>query len=276
MTDTQEQGADVSQEVAPSDVSESTTSDWRESLPEQIRGHEGLKDIKDVGALANSYLHAQSMVGADKIAIPRKSATDEDWSNVYAKLGRPEEAKGYELQFGEGQEVNDDFLNAFKEVSHNAGFTNKQAQKLATWYQSQVTSQEEIQEAQFRSLQEESVTALKKEWGKAYDERVKTASNVLQEFGDTTLADMRLADGSLVGDSPQMVKLLANMGKYLADKTGEDSFVGEKGSGVMAPDEAQSKLRELTATDTPYWDERHPEHQWYVDEAMRLREFIVG
>ena len=38
------------------------------------------------------------MIGADKVAIPGKYATDEDWSEVYNKLGRPETADLYNLE----------------------------------------------------------------------------------------------------------------------------------------------------------------------------------
>ena len=37
------------------------------------------------------------MIGADKVAIPGKHATDDDWNVVYTKLGRPNEAKDYNL-----------------------------------------------------------------------------------------------------------------------------------------------------------------------------------
>ena len=33
--------------------------------------------------LLKSYKHAQSLVGADKIPVPNKHATDEDWNEVF-------------------------------------------------------------------------------------------------------------------------------------------------------------------------------------------------
>jgi len=273
MTDTTEQVADVSNEVAPSEVSEPTTSDWRESLPDSIKGHEGLKSIKDVGALANSYLHAQSMVGADKIAIPRKHSTDDDWAEVYSKLGRPDEATSYKLDIADGSQVDEDFLKAFKDASHTAGLSQRQAEKLSAWYQQLSVSQSEIIDSEYAKQQEVAVTELKKEWGKAYDERTQLAGKVLQEFGDVSLSEMKMSDGSLVGDNAEVVKLLANVGNFIKEKTSEDVFTGETSSPVMTPDEANSKIRELTATDSPYWDAKHKDHNYYVEETMRLREF---
>jgi len=32
------------------------------------------------------------------------------------------------------------------------------------------------------------------------------------------------------------------------------------------------EVTRLTAPGTPYWDKHHPEHEKYVNEALRLRE----
>jgi hypothetical protein len=37
------------------------------------------------------------MIGSDKIPVPNKYATDEDWQAVYSKLGRPESPDAYEF-----------------------------------------------------------------------------------------------------------------------------------------------------------------------------------
>ena len=102
----EEQVAEVS---ADAEVAQSVASDWRTSIPEEIRGHKSLEHIQDVGALAKSYVNAQSMIGADKVAIPGKHATDEDWGEVYRRLGRPDTPDGYELnnEMPEGAQSSD-------------------------------------------------------------------------------------------------------------------------------------------------------------------------
>ena len=62
----EEQVAEVSAPEMEQEVAQSV-EDWRSSIPEEIRGHKSLDHINDVGALAKSYVHAQSMIGADKI-----------------------------------------------------------------------------------------------------------------------------------------------------------------------------------------------------------------
>ena len=83
---TEETSSDVTQtEEQPLDAQ----VDWRESLPEDLKSDPSLLTVKDVPGLAKSYIHAQKMIGADKLAIPGKNASEEEWSAVYEKLGKP-------------------------------------------------------------------------------------------------------------------------------------------------------------------------------------------
>ena len=123
----EEQVADVSQgEVAPSVLIDDTdttspATDWKDQLPDDLKGHQALENISDVGVLAKTMIHAQSMVGAEKIAVPGKWATDDDWDQVWNKLGRPEDATGYELDLGEGAEPDAEFIDSFRQAAHGAG-----------------------------------------------------------------------------------------------------------------------------------------------------------
>ena len=46
------------------------------------------------------------MVGGDKIPVPNKFATEDDWKAVYEKLGRPETPDGYKYELGEDAKIN--------------------------------------------------------------------------------------------------------------------------------------------------------------------------
>ena len=58
------------------------------------------------------------------------------------------------------------------------------------------------------------------------------------------------------------------------EKMGEDTLEGVKLSGGLTPEQARDKVSELTADGSPYWNARHPEHDWYVQEAMKFREIL--
>ena len=269
----------VAEVVADATVAQSggeVEFDWRSQIPEEIRDHKSLAHFTDVGAMAKSLVNAQSMIGADKVAIPGKHATDEDWSEVWRKLGRPDTPDGYELvnEMPEGIEQNDDMLNWFRNTAHEIGMTPTQAQKMLGRYNQFLGTQIGVDEGQIEQLRETTEIELKKEYGAAFADRVSNGNAVMQEFGGEGLTELQLADGRLLGDHPDIIKLMVNVGEFINSKIGEDVLAGTKSSGGLAPDDARAKLEEIRAPNSPYWDQRHPEHQFYVQEGLRYQEML--
>ena len=90
--------------------SEETTTEaetnWKDALPEEVREDPSMQAIQSVDNLAKSYVNAQKMVGSDKIIVPNKYAEDNEWNDVFTKLGLPEKAEDYDLTFKETDDVN--------------------------------------------------------------------------------------------------------------------------------------------------------------------------
>ena len=267
---------DGAEQAAVADAQPSDgAADWRASLPEEIRNHASLNTINDVGALAKSYVHAQSMIGADKVVVPGKWATDDDYNQFYAKLGRPADAEGYELKMDtpEGAEPDTDMLTWFKSTAHANGLTPRQAQGLLAQYNEYTQSRQQSMSGQVEQQQAAAEQELRKEWGEAYDNRLSIAKDVLAQFGSNELADTATTGGgTLFGNDPNVIRMLAKVGAYINERVAEDNLLGAKTTGGMAPDEARARLRELTAEGSPYWNNRAPEHDWYVEEALRIGE----
>jgi len=273
----EEQVAEVSAEaeVAPSVAD---TGDWRSTIPEEIRGHKSLEHIQDVGALAKSYVNAQSMIGADKVAIPGKHATDDDWGEVYRRLGRPDSPEGYELQndMPEGVPAVENMLDGFRGAAHEAGLSPQQAQKLLGWYNGFLGEMNQTDEGQAEQARLDTELELKREYGAAYEDRLTNGNAVIQEFGAENISEIQLADGRLLGDHPEMIKMMVNIGEFINSKIGEDSLEGIKNSGALTPGDAEERLNEITAQGSPYWDQRHPQHEFYVNEALKYRGMMGG
>ena len=266
-------------DTQPSDGAVTESGDWRTSLPEEIRSHASLDSIEDVGALAKSYVHAQSMIGAEKVVVPGKWATEDDWSEVWTKLGRPADADGYELKVEppEGVEPDGEMLSWFKSTAHANGLTPRQAQGLLAEYTQFTQGREQSTSGQIEQQQANAEQELRREWGEAYDNRLSVAKDVLAQFGSDELADTATTSGStLFGNDPNVIRMLHKVGAYINERVSEDGLLGAKTTGMMAPDEAQAKLRELTAEGSPYWNNRAPEHDWYVEEARRMQEKLHG
>ncbi len=242
-----------------------------DSLPDDLRAEPSLRNFTDPVSLAKSYVHAQRMIGADKIPLPGKSATDDEWRQVYRRLGAPEDPKAYDIKLG-ADVMGDNEMQAFRAAALEAGLNNRQASRIAQFIESTVTQAREAQGTSAESVLRESEQELRQEWGQAFDQKLSLANRAATTFlGSTELLDtIELADGRLLGDHPAIVKMFAN----LANEIGEDRLLGESTELVMTPADAQQKISEITRQGTPYWDKFHPEHRQYVDEALRLREYM--
>ena len=266
----------MSEEATPSagspDVAEAAPPiSFNETLPEEYRNEPSLRNFKDVGGLAKSYLSAQRMVGAEHIAKPSQSWTDDQWDQHYVHSGRPETSEGYEFKL-DGK-LGDSTLEGFRDSAFKAGLSGKQAQTVAEFMDSSLGQMEADRYDQADTLRHEGEQELRQQFGKAYDQRMELALGAARQMlGDkvTLLDEVELSDGRLLGDHPEIIRMFS----AFAEQIGEDNLIGETTEMVMTPDEAQRQLSEVTRRDGPYWDRDHPEREAYVQEALRLREYL--
>jgi len=244
------------------------TTDWKASLSEEVRSDKSLENIKDIEGLAKSYVHAQKMVGSDKIPVPNKYATDKDWDAVYEKLGRPKSADGYKYDLPQDKQVDEASLKEFSSQAHKLGLLPTQANGVVKFY-NEMTAKS-IQDADSKALtaRETSTKELKQEWGQAFDQKINQAATLAKSVGATELFDTNLADGTKLGDHPVMIKAFAE----LAGKMGEDTITQASGPAYLTPNQIEKQIGELTQPGSAYWDKNHMNHQAAVQEVLALRE----
>ena len=244
------------------------TTDWKASLSEEVRSDKSLENIKDIEGLAKSYVHAQKMVGSDKISVPNKYATDKDWDAVYEKLGRPKSADGYKYDLPQDKQVDEASLKEFSSQAHKLGLLPTQANGVVKFY-NEMTAKS-IQDADSKALaaRETSTKELKQEWGQAFDQKINQAATLAKSVGATELFDTNLADGAKLGDHPVMIKAFAE----LAGKMGEDTITQASGPAYLTPNQIEKQIGELTQPGSAYWDKNHMNHQAAVQEVLALRE----
>jgi len=258
--------------VAPSEATVAT--DWKAELPDDLREHPSIAGMQDVASLAKSMVHAQSMVGADKIAVPGKWADDEDWDQVYNKLGRPDTAAEYNLNWQvEDGEADPALTEWFANAAHKVGLNVKQAQALADSY-TELVGKDATGQIDLEAAKAESTAELQKEYGNAFDDRLNKGDNFIGEFGAEGLQDLRLEDGTPLLNNPAFVKTIVNAAQFIHESVSEDAMVGDRDSVAITPAEAQAELEQVMRPDSPYWDARHPQHAAYVDRALSIQEQI--
>jgi hypothetical protein len=241
-------------------------ANWKDSLPDDLKAEKALESIQDIPGLAKSYIHAQKMIGSDKIPVPNKYATDEDWQAVYAKLGRPESPDKYDFKFDDNSSIDENALKGFKEAAHKHGLLPKQAEGIMNFYNEM--TQNYIQDLNSKSEQGRmnSEQSLKKEWGAAYDNKLQQAGAVANKYLDNEFTNLTLSDGTKLGDHPEFIKAFAN----IAGELGEDNLVQANGPQYMTPQELDKQIRELQQPGSAYWNKNNPGHAAAVQEVQDL------
>ena len=266
---------------APLETGQAPSEDWKASLPEDIRDNQLIHNANSIESLAKTAIHAQSMIGADKLAIPGKWANEDDWNNVYTKLGKPEDAQGYKLELKEGTQVDKDMESWYRGLAHKAGLNDRQANTI---FQEYMAKEAELKAANappspedVEIIKGEAEIALKKEWGKAFDTRMNEAKGVLTEFATKDFDQLLTKDGVPLGNDPVFIKTLANIGNYINSKLGEDKMVGSKQQPQYTPADAEKEIAALRGDPRdggPYWDKKHPDHMRTVQQVQELMEYM--
>ena len=264
--------SDTQQEATVLDQSQPTQEqqvDFQSLIPEDYKEEKSLQNFSNMNDFVKSYLHSQKLVGADKIPVPNKMATDEDWKAVYDRLGRPETPDGYKYNLPKETKLEESTLKAFSEEAHKLGLLPKQAEGIINYYNSIAEQSEQAATVNEEAARAEAEAELRKEYGPAYDLKIAQARNLATNtFGPDFLRDTKLADGSVLGNHPQVVRAFAD----LASKISEDGIVQGEAASAMTVKEIDGEIESLTQPGSAYWDKTHINHRKAVGEVQRLYE----
>jgi len=256
--------------------------EWRDSLPEELKDHATLKDIKDVGGLAKSFVDTMAVQG-QMIRIPGPDAGDEaraafhtkltdkvpgliptpDPENaetmnaLYSRMGRPEDAIGYDHPEG----VDATQMADFAKLAHSLGLTKTQYSGMLSSLVEFTTEKTDAANDAFVAAER----ALKQEWGIVYEDNLQLVNSVMK--GTKAPAEMMemAASGTLSAESR---KWLYNIGIQLGT---EGINFDDADSTRLAPSEARARSKEIMDDSAgPYWDPAHPQHKEYVQRVVDL------
>ena len=247
-------------------------NDFLSTIPEDLRDHPSLGPIKDVENLARSYVNAQRLIGADKLPMP-VNPTAEDLDNIYSRLGRPESAEGYEIAV-DGNIVTEEVAKSYADVAHNLRLTPDQANGVLEYYRAMVQESGSMSEAAESQQRNNTEMALRKEWGDEFDARIEDAGKIAKQFGSSELLDMRLADGTKVGNHPDFIKAFANMAEFRSSITSEDTVADSTISSTLSRREAQAEIESIMASPV-YTDRKNVVgRQQAIDRVQELMEML--
>ena len=247
---------------------------WKEAISEEFRDDPNIAKFTELDALAKSYINATRMIGQDKVAVPNENSTDDQWQEVYGKLGRPESPDKYKLEVqSDTVPLDDGAIKSFAENAHKLGLNNKQAQGILEYYKNSMEGSAQQARIDTETAQANAEAELRKEWGRSYEDNIKKAGSVAKANMNPQILDMELKDGTRLGDHPEVIKGFANIANILS----EDKLVGTESESVDRSTDYEAEISKLVNDrDGPYWNKSHPDHDKVVQQVFTLRTMLNG
>jgi len=250
------------------------SNSWKETISEEFRNDPNISKFTEIDALAKSYINATRMIGQDKVAVPNENSTDDQWNEVYGKLGRPESPDKYKLEVqSEIASLDENAIKQFAENAHQLGLNNKQAQGILEYYKNSMEGSVQQARVDTETAQANAEQELRKEWGRSYDENIKRAGAIAKANMSEDILNMELKDGTRIGDHPSVIKGFANIANLMS----EDKLISTESEGMDQSTDYQTEISKLVNDrDGPYWNKSHPDHDKIVQQVFTLRTMMNG
>lgn len=228
----------------PSNVSD----DWHSQLNEEYKNHPSIQKFTDVNGMAKSYLSLESLMGQEKVPVPKNPDDTNAWNIVHKAFGVPDSPDKYDLKI-EG--VEDVKLDSFKQRLFKNHISQEAAQDLLNAHIEDFNDYRQSQIQAFNDAADKATTELKQEWGLKYDENLKTAKTFLEKMSSSK-EEYDYFD-NLIGNDSKFIKLLAKMGNSISEGN-LGGFEGQNGGFTKTPAEAKQALDEiLNNPDDAFW-----------------------
>ncbi len=255
------------------------SKNWQLKLPDDLKSNETLSQFKNDEnmipmpiSVAKSYAHVRTLVGADTFKVPK---TDEDWEDIYAKLGRPESADLYLLQ--QAEDISPDLQESikkdaewFRATAHKLGLNDKQTTNLFKEFTKQMS--DKYNEIQNLSKNEGINTEIqmRTEFGTAYEGKKVLMDRALKELGGSEFVELLNSTG--VGKHPSFIRAMFKVGTMMAEDLGLDKSTGQliKSKGTVKEEIAHLQAKPA------YLDKTHAEHQSLVNKIYELNKQLHG
>ncbi|QDP59044.1 MAG: hypothetical protein Unbinned6242contig1001_12 [Prokaryotic dsDNA virus sp.] len=255
---------EVDSESSVEESNEPINESWKEGLKDEYK--KSFDKFKDINGFAKSYNDMQRGFG-DRLKVPDENASDEEWSEHYKKLGRPDKPEDYEYKRSEDmpEDVPWDESKASEmlKVCHRIGLTKKQTSKFMKEVEaSAVEVWEKAQEANTSNRVEEMETTLdqiKQDLGGGYKKFLADSSWSLNHYADKDTANY-IRD--IAGNNYGVMKMFAKIAKDNRPKEGVESSGADTTPVPHGRNEIDAIRNDPNHKDHEAWrDRNHPKHR---------------
>lgn len=202
--------------------------EWLAGLPDDLKGDATLGRYANIEALARGHVETRKLL-SNRLAVPQADAPAEEWGKVFDALGRPAEAKDYEIPLPEGMQASG-IADAFRPVAHQLGLLPAQAKGVVEFYNKLNTDLDAAGQAQIDALKGEIPD---------YDGKIALAKSAVAKLG---LSDEFLTAAENRFGTAELIKGFIKLGELV----GEHGRVDGEGGAITANlANAEAQLTEL-------------------------------
>ena len=199
----------------------------------------------DMAQVSKALIHATSQVGADKVVVPNKNFTDDEWKEFNTKIGVPADIKDYNIDpnVPEGMENNEEVFNNFKQLAHETGLRPQQAQKILDFYNNASKEGATAQHEEYISKVAANQNTLKEEWGNGFEKNMDMCNQSLRHFFPEAADQQAIVETGFL-DTVVGTKLFHKLAKGLS----EEHFTPQgQGTFGATTDELDSSITKLSS-----------------------------
>jgi len=238
-------------------------TDWRATLPEDLRAEKSLESYKDVAALAKAFVETKKLVGKKTdgmVRIPGEAATPEERAAFHKALGVPDTPDGYKFDVAEEFKplLTDEALNRYRPIFHKLGIPPQTAQQLAQFYAEDQAQQRVATQQALKAEQDKLRESLgEATWDRNLAHAEAGVDYVAAKLGEEKGEQLKaLLDSTLLGDHPLLIEAFTLIGRELA----ESGAVQVEGVAGNMLDTAKEYIVAALQPGHPAMNPDHPEH----------------
>lgn len=227
--------------------------------------------IKSMDDVVKGYYHAQKMVGSDKVVVPNKNSSADEWKAFYQKAGVPAKLEEYNANLPESFDDQE-----FKQKLISTAFENNlrpdQLEKISALMEEHNNKIIADYEAEQVADIQKTAQELKQEWGQGFEKQIARANRVVKHFGGEEMHKAILE--SDLRNNGQFLRLMAKIGEKMLN---EDTFMPESVSSFgMTKEEAKSKLNAIMGdSNSPYYNKDHMQHKEFTEKVLKFHEILA-
>jgi hypothetical protein len=224
---------------------DSTTGDssqpsWMDQLPDDLKTNEYLAESPTIGDVSKKLIDLKGHFDKS-VQLPGEDATDDQKNDFFQKLGRPENADGYEFpevklpdRFGQmGEQIAEDEA-WFKQAAFKLGLTKGQASEFRNSYLDRLVEMDGSLTQKEKEYFDNTKADLQKLWGEKATENIELAHRAAMKGAEAAGIHgefKEYIDSSGLGDNPMLIKVFYALGKAMS----EDSVGATGKEGVDTP-----------------------------------------